>query len=67
MLFLSLNYNVPLLQIVIDEADRTLDMGFAETIRSIVSNLPNERQTLLFSATQTRFVSKLKQKYELDD
>ena len=67
MLFLSLNYKDLLLQIVIDEADRTLDMGFAETIRSIVSNLPNERQTLLFSATQTRFVSKLKQKYELGD
>ena len=41
-------------KIVIDEADRTLDMGFAETIRSIVSNLPQERQTLLFSATQTK-------------
>lgn len=39
---------------VIDEADRTLDMGFAETMRSIVSNLPEKRQTLLFSATQTR-------------
>ena len=67
MIFLSLDYKDLLLQIVIDEADRTLDMGFAETIRSIVSNLPNERQTLLFSATQTRFVSKLKQKYELGD
>ena len=41
-------------KIVIDEADRTLDMGFAETIRSIVSNLPLQRQTLLFSATQTK-------------
>jgi hypothetical protein len=42
---------------VIDEADRTLDLGFAETIRSIVSNLPEERQTILFSATQTRSAS----------
>jgi ATP-dependent RNA helicase DDX10/DBP4 len=41
-------------KIVIDEADRTLDMGFAETMRSIVSNLPRQRQTLLFSATQTK-------------
>lgn len=41
-------------EIVIDEADRTLDMGFAETMRSIVSNLPAQRQTLLFSATQTK-------------
>ena len=47
------------LKIVIDEADRTLDMGFAETMRSIVSNLPHERQTMLFSATQTRFVHEL--------
>ncbi|CAF5116210.1 unnamed protein product, partial [Rotaria magnacalcarata] len=38
----------------IDEADRTLDMGFAETMKSIVSNLPKERQTMLFSATQTK-------------
>jgi len=42
------------IKIVIDEADRTLDMGFAETMRSIVSNLPSQRQTLLFSATQTK-------------
>ncbi|CAF5214693.1 unnamed protein product, partial [Rotaria magnacalcarata] len=39
--------------LIIDEADRTLDMGFAETMKSIVSNLPKERQTMLFSATQT--------------
>ena len=32
-------------------------MGFAETMRSIVSNLPSERQTMLFSATQTRYSS----------
>lgn len=45
--------------LIIDEADRTLDMGFAETMRSIVSNLPEKRQTLLFSATQTRSIREL--------
>lgn len=45
--------------LVLDEADRCLDLGFEETMNAIVENLPAERQTLLFSATQTRSVKDL--------
>ncbi|XP_076583377.1 putative ATP-dependent RNA helicase DDX10 isoform X2 [Chaetodon auriga] len=45
--------------LVLDEADRILDMGFAETLNAIVENLPKSRQTLLFSATQTKSVKDL--------
>ena len=38
--------------LVLDEADRILDMGFAQTLDAILGNLPKERQTMLFSATQ---------------
>lgn len=45
--------------LVLDEADRILDMGFQATIDAIVDHLPRSRQTLLFSATQTKRVSDL--------
>src|SRR2546425_6595703 len=37
--------------LVLDEADRMLDMGFAPDVRRILNALPDERQTMLFSAT----------------
>ncbi|XP_037326133.2 probable ATP-dependent RNA helicase DDX10 [Pungitius pungitius] len=45
--------------LVLDEADRILDMGFMDTVNAIVENLPATRQTLLFSATQTKSVKDL--------
>ncbi|XP_054271910.1 probable ATP-dependent RNA helicase DDX10 [Macrosteles quadrilineatus] len=45
--------------LVLDEADRCLDLGFEKTMNSIIENLPLNRQTLLFSATQTKSVRDL--------
>ncbi|KAL8931352.1 MAG: hypothetical protein Q9211_007027, partial [Gyalolechia sp. 1 TL-2023] len=45
--------------LVLDEADRILDMGFQSTVDAIIEHLPKQRQTLLFSATQTKKVSDL--------
>ncbi|MFL5048895.1 MAG: DEAD/DEAH box helicase, partial [Xanthobacteraceae bacterium] len=45
--------------LVLDEADRMLDMGFIHDIRTIVAKLPADRQTLLFSATMPREVAAL--------
>ncbi|KAL6437210.1 hypothetical protein ACFW04_005039 [Cataglyphis niger] len=45
--------------LVLDEADRCLDMGFERTMNCIIENLPPKRQTLLFSATQTKSVKDL--------
>jgi superfamily II DNA/RNA helicase len=45
--------------LVLDEADRMLDMGFIHDIRKIVAKLPAERQTLMFSATMPRAIAEL--------
>ena len=45
--------------LVLDEADRIMDMGFATSVDAIVEHLPPGRQTLMFSATQTKKVSDL--------
>ena len=45
--------------LVLDEADRMLDMGFIHDIRKIVAKLPAKRQTLFFSATMPRDIAEL--------
>ncbi|MEZ4224753.1 MAG: DEAD/DEAH box helicase [Polyangiaceae bacterium] len=45
--------------LVLDEADRMLDMGFIHDVKRIVATLPRERQTLLFSATMPSAIDKL--------
>jgi ATP-dependent RNA helicase RhlE len=47
--------------LVLDEADRMLDMGFIHDIRKIVAKLPTERQTLFFSATMPLEIAQLAQ------
>ncbi|MEE4278327.1 MAG: DEAD/DEAH box helicase [Halieaceae bacterium] len=52
--------------LVLDEADRMLDMGFIHDLRRIVSRLPKNRQTLMFSATFSADIRRLAGRY-LDD
>jgi len=52
--------------LVLDEADRMLDMGFISDIDAIVSQLPTARQTLLFSATWPDEVTGISQQFQQD-
>lgn len=45
--------------VVLDEADRMLDMGFIHDMKSILEKVPKERQTLFFSATMSKDIEKL--------
>jgi len=50
--------------VVLDEADEMLDMGFREDIEIILKDTPNERQTVMFSATMGKDILGLTQKYQ---
>ncbi|CAF2036303.1 unnamed protein product [Brassica napus] len=49
--------------LVLDEADQMLAVGFEEAVESILENLPQKRQSMLFSATMPTWVKKLARKY----
>ena len=49
--------------VVLDEADRMLDMGFSESIDEILSKVPKDRNTLLFSATMSKEIEKIALSY----
>ncbi len=61
----SLNLN-SIRTVILDEADEMLDMGFADDIDSILQATPEQRQTVLFSATMPARINALARKYQRD-
>ncbi|KAB7728401.1 DEAD/DEAH box helicase [Rudanella paleaurantiibacter] len=51
---------------ILDEADEMLDMGFREDIESILEDMPEERQTVLFSATMSKPIMTITQRFQQD-
>ena len=49
--------------VILDEADEMLNMGFEEDIRTILDEVPKDRQTLLFSATMSKRILEIAKKY----
>ena len=52
--------------VVLDEADEMLDMGFADDLEAILAATPDERQTVLFSATMPPRINSIAKKYQRD-
>ncbi|WP_303825252.1 DEAD/DEAH box helicase [Ruminococcus flavefaciens] len=52
--------------VILDEADEMLNMGFREDIESILADVPEDRQTVLFSATMPKEIMALTEKYQND-
>ena len=53
--------------VVLDEADEMLNMGFREDIETILADMPEERQTALFSATMPRPILEITKEYQKED
>jgi ATP-dependent RNA helicase DeaD len=53
-------------KIILDEADEMLDMGFREDIEFVLSKMPENRQTVFFSATMSKPIMEMTKKYQRD-